>query len=99
MDASLFLVCPSCGKYVVPPGLTIVMSSANASELFCSTRGDCTRVTCPGCGYFVNPLYHSQWECNQFVKRWGDARVPRRPMVEREVLAEAEAILKDARRK
>jgi len=91
-----FVRCPNCNKYVLPPGLIIVVHSKHAMEQFCDTRGACGRIECPGCGFYVNPLYHSQWECN-FAKSAYEQRDV--PLDKTEVLSQAEAILKEGRRR
>jgi hypothetical protein len=69
----------------------VIVVAAKDVEKFCSTRGECTRVECAGCGFYVNPKYHSQWEC-EFAQRAYEQR--NEPLNASEVLAEAEAILK-----
>jgi hypothetical protein len=88
--------CPSCGKYILPPGMIIMVQSQRALELFCQTQGECVRIECTGCGYYVNPFYHSQWECQQFVRWWGYGHLKETSLNERDVLAEAEAILRES---
>ena len=86
--------CPNCHKYILPPGLIIVLHSTNAPDRFCDTNGSCARIECPGCGFYINPLYHSQWECNFSRKAYGWQG---KTLDSQEVLCEAEAILREAR--
>lgn len=90
--------CPICAKYVLPPGQIIMVNITRASDMFCAGLGKCYRVECLACRCIVNPLSHTQWECNVMARVWG--RVQARlgaTLNEQDVLAEAEKILREAR--
>lgn len=96
--ANAFPVCPHCGWYVLPQGM-IVFMRPNGHQRFCSQRGGCSREACPACGDLVNLRYHSQWECDLARKtQWIRQLREENALDKREVLCEAEAILREARR-
>lgn len=94
MFASMFPMCPNCGKAEIPPGIAIVSYSLHGSQVFCDGEGGCAKMTCAGCGHMVNPLYHPLEEC-QSLRRLCDLRKCHdTPLRYEDVLEEAEMILR-----
>ena len=93
MFASMFPVCPNCGKAELPSGLIVISHSLHSSHVFCSGEGMCARVRCTGCGHIVNPMFHSYDECGKLRALCDLRTMHDEPLKFEDVLEEAEMIL------
>lgn len=88
--SSQFPRCLLCGKPRLPQGLILLTYGTTSVSPYCT--GHSEQVQCPHCGSMVNPCLHPFKACQYFQQLY-----PMPQLREDDVLAEAEAILRDAR--
>lgn len=86
-----FPVCQFCHKPQLPPGTLVISYGTTSESLYC--EGHDERVCCPHCGSMVHIRMHPFRACEYFHRLYK----PDQLRVD-DVMAEAEAILKQGRR-
>lgn len=86
---SQFPRCQLCGKPRLPQGLILLSWGAMGESPYCA--GHAEPVRCPHCGAMVNPQMHPFKACEYFQRYYAPQ------LREDDVVAEAEAILKQGR--